>query len=97
MPLALVFGAGNARDNPLALPLLHQACAQQPTLHRLHAITKNPRRATDPTAGLATDAYSALRPGTPWYQALFYCRTCVERANSWAKLTFNLKYHKYRG
>jgi len=123
LPLALVFGAGNAQDSPLALPLLRQACTEQPALarrcqyfigdgsydtldffefalHRLHAIaavTKNPRRAADPTADLATDAYCLLRRGTPWYQALFYCRTCVERANSWAKLTFNLKYHKHRG
>lgn len=123
LPLALVFGAGNAQDSPLALPLLQQACTQQPTLarrchyfigdgsydtldffqfalHRLQAIaavTKNPRRAADPTADLTTDAYCVLRRGTPWYQALFNCRTCVERTNSWAKLTFNLKYHKYRG
>ena len=32
LPLALVFGAGNAQDSPLALPLLRQACTQQPTL-----------------------------------------------------------------
>ena len=114
LPLALVFGAGNAQDSPLALPLLRQACTQQPTLaqrcqyfigdgsydtidffkfalHRLRAIaavSKNPRRAADPTADLATDAYCILRRGTLWYQALFHCRTSVERTNSWVKLTF---------
>lgn len=123
LPLALVFGAGNAQDSPLALPLLRQACTEQPTLaqrcqyfigdgsydtidffefalHRLRAIaavSKNPRRAADPTADLATDAYCILRRGTLWYQTLFHCRTSVERTNSWVKLTFNLKYHKYRG
>lgn len=123
LPLALVFGAGNAQDSPLALPLLHQACAEQPelarrceyfigdgsydtldffqfVLHRLRAlaaVTKNPRRTAAPSADLATDAYCVLRRGTLWYQTLFHCRTSVERANSWAKLTFNLKYHKYRG
>jgi hypothetical protein len=32
LPLAVVFGAGNAQDSPLALPLLKQACAEHPHL-----------------------------------------------------------------
>jgi hypothetical protein len=66
-------------------------------LRGLPAITKNPRNAPNPAADLATDAYCVLRRGSIWYQALFNSRTSVERANSWAKLTFNLKYHKHRG
>ena|GEM_PF-1968200 len=123
LPFAVVFGAGNAQDSPLAMPLLEQACAEHPTLARrcqyligdggydtvsffefaldrlraIAAVTKNPRNASDPTADLTTDTYCVLRRRTPWYQALFNCRTSVERANSWAKLTFNLKYHKHRG
>jgi hypothetical protein len=123
LPFALVFGAGDAQDSPLALPLLKQACAEQPVLARrcqyliadgsydtlaiftfilerlraLPAITKNPRNAPDPTADLATDAYCVLRRRSALYQALFHSRTSVERANGWAKLTFNLKYHKHRG
>lgn len=34
LPLALRFGAGNAQDSPLALPLFRQACAEQPELAR---------------------------------------------------------------
>ncbi len=123
LPIALVFGAGNAQDSPLALPLLAQACAQHPhlarrchyfiadggydtldlfdfILHRLRAlpaITKNPRNAADPQADLATDTYCVLRRRSLLYQALFHSRTSVERTNSWAKLTFNLKHHKHRG
>jgi hypothetical protein len=123
LPFAVVFGAGNAQDSPLALPLLEQACAEQPALARrcqyaiadgsydtldifafilqrlraLPAITKNPRNASDPSADLATDTYCVLRRRSALYQALFHSRTSVERANSWAKLTFNLKYHKHRG
>jgi hypothetical protein len=123
LPLALVFGAGNAQDSPLTKPLLEQACDQHPhlacrceyfigdggydtlaifdfILHRLKAlpaITKNPRNAADPEADLATDALCVLRRRSPLYMALFHSRTSVERTNSWAKLTFNLKYHKQRG
>jgi hypothetical protein len=123
LPFALLFGAGDAHDSPLALPLLKQACAEHPTLqHRcqyviadgsydsiaffefvldhlraIATVTKNPRNAPDPTADLSTDAYCVLRRGSLAYHALFNSRTSVERANSWAKLTFNLKYHKYRG
>jgi len=66
-------------------------------LRALPAITKNPRNAPDPEADLATDALCVLRRKSPLYMALFHSRTSVERANSWAKLTFNLKYHKQRG
>jgi len=66
-------------------------------LRALPAITKNPRNAPDPAADLATDALCVLRRKSPLYMALFHSRTSVERANSWAKLTFNLKYHKQRG
>ena len=123
LPLAVVFGAGNAQDSPLALPLLQQACTEHPQLARhchyfiadggydtlaifdfilqrlraLPTITKNPRHASDPQADLATDAYCVLRRRSPLYMALFHSRTSVERTNSWAKLTFNLKYHKHRG
>jgi len=123
LPLAVLFGAGNAQDSPLALPLLEQACAAHPHLARrcryfiadggydsldifdfirqrlraLPAITKNPRHATNPEDDLATDAYCVLRRRSSLYMALFYSRTSVERTNSWAKLTFNLKYHKHRG
>jgi len=123
LPMALVFGAGNAQDSPLTQPLLEQACAEHPHLARrceyligdggydtlaifdfiltrlraLPAITKNPRNAADPAADLATDALCILRRQSPLYMALFHCRTSVERTNSWAKLTFNLKYHKQRG
>ncbi len=123
LPMAVVFGGGNAQDSPLALPLLEQACAEHPQLaHRCHyfiadggydtldifdfilqrlralpAITKNPRNAPDPEADLATDAYCVLRRRSPLYMALFHSRTSVERTNSWAKLTFNLKCHKHRG
>ncbi len=123
LPIALVFGAGNAQDSPLAKPLLDQACDEHPQLARrceyfigdggydtlaifefilqrlqaLPAITKNPRNASDPEADLATDAFCILRRRSPLYMALFHSRTSVERTNSWAKLTFNLKYHKLRG
>lgn len=123
LPMAVVFGAGNAQDSPLALPLLKQACAEHPhlaqrcryfivdggydtldifdfilqRLRALPAITKNPRNATNPEDDLATDAYCVLRRRTPLYMALFHSRTSIERTNSWAKLTFNLKYHKHRG
>ena len=66
-------------------------------LRALPTITKNPRNAPDPEADLATDAYCVLRRRSPLYMALFHSRTSVERANSWAKLTFNLKHHKHRG
>ncbi len=66
-------------------------------LRALPAITKNPRNAPDPEADLATDALCVLRRKSPLYMAVFHSRTSVERANSWAKLTFNLKYHKQRG
>jgi hypothetical protein len=123
LPMAVVFGAGNAQDSPLALPLLEQACAEHPQLARrchyfiadggydtldifdfilqrlraLPVITKNPRNAPDPEADLATDAYCVLRRRSPLYMALFHSRTSVERTNSWAKLSFNLKHHKHRG
>jgi hypothetical protein len=66
-------------------------------LRALPAITKNPRNASDPTADLATDELCVLRRRSPWYMALFHSRTSVERTNSWAKLTFNLKNQKQRG
>ncbi len=66
-------------------------------LRALPAITKNPRRADDPQADLATDAFCVLRRRSPWYQALFYSREAVERTNSRIKLTFNLRYQKQRG
>ena len=123
LPVALVFGAGNAQDSPLTGPLLEEACAEHPQLARqcqyfvadggydtidifnfilqrlraLPAITKNPRNASDPTADLATDELCVLRRRSPWYMALFHSRTSVERTNSWAKLTFNLKNQKQRG
>lgn len=123
LPFAVVFGAGDAHDSPLAVPLLEQACAEHPRLARrcnyliadgsydtvdfftfalqrlraIAAVTKNPRNAADPTADLRTDTYCVLRRDTLAYHAVFNCRTSVERTNSWAKLTFNLKYHKYRG
>jgi hypothetical protein len=34
LPLAVIFGAGDAQDSPLALPLLKQACAEHPQLAR---------------------------------------------------------------
>lgn len=123
LPIALIFGAGNAQDSPLTKPLLEQACDEHPQLarrceyfigdggydtlaifdfilHRLRAlpaITKNPRNASDPEADLATDALCVLRRRSPLYMALFHSHTSIERTNSWAKLTFNLKYHKQRG
>jgi hypothetical protein len=123
LPLAVVFGGGNAQDSPLALPLLAQACAEHPQLARrchyfiadggydtldifdfilqrlraLPTITRNPRNAPNPDADLATDAYCVLRRRSPLYMALFHSRTSIERTNSWAKLTFNLKHHKHRG
>ena len=123
LPIALVFGAGDAQDSPLAQPLLEQACHEHPRLARrcdyfigdggydtltvfdfilsrlqaLPVITKNPRNAADPEADLATDALCVLRRQSLLYKALFHCHTSVERTNSWAKLTFNLKYHKQRG
>jgi hypothetical protein len=66
-------------------------------LQALPAITKNPRNASDPEADLATDSLCVLRRRSPLYMALFHSRTSVERTNIWAKLTFNLKYHKQRG
>ncbi len=123
LPIAVVFGAGNAQDSPLTKPLLEQACDEHPQLARrceyfigdggydtlaifdfilqrlraLPAITKNPRNASDPEADLATDALCVLRRRSPLYMALFHSRTSIERTNSWAKLTFSLKYHKQRG
>lgn len=66
-------------------------------LRALPAITKNPRRAADPQADLATDALCVLRRRSPWYKALFYSREAVERTNSRIKLAFNLRYQKQRG
>lgn len=69
-------------------------------LHRLRAlpvITKNPRRAADPQADLATDTLCLLRRPSPWHRAISRSRTAIERHNSRTKLTFNLKYHKNRG
>lgn len=66
-------------------------------LRALPTITKNPRNASNPEADLATDEFCVLRRRSPWYMALFHSRTSVERTNGWAKLTFNLKYHKQRG
>ena len=123
LPIALVFGAGNAQDSPLTVPLLKEACEEHPSLARrcqyfiadggydtidifnfilqrlraLPTITKNPRNASDPTADLATDELCVLRRRSPLYMALFHSRTSVERTNSWAKLTFNLKNQKQRG
>ena len=34
LPIALVFGAGNAQDSPLTLPLLKEACTEHPQLAR---------------------------------------------------------------
>ena len=66
-------------------------------LKAMPVVTKNPRNATDPNADLATDALALLRRPGPIHQTLFNCRSSVERTNSRAKLTFNLKYHKQRG
>jgi len=69
-------------------------------LHRLQAIpvvTRNTRNAADPDADLTTDTLALLRRPGPLHQALFNCRSAVERTHSRAKLTFNLKYHKHRG
>ena len=65
-------------------------------LQALPAITKNPRNAADPT-NTATDAYCVLRRPGPWHQVVHNCHTAVDHSHSWAKLTFNLKYHKFRG
>jgi len=65
-------------------------------LRALPAITKNPRNASDPT-NTATDAYCLLRRPGPWHQTIHNCHTAVDHSHSWAKLTFNLKYHKNRG
>lgn len=65
-------------------------------LRALPAITKNPRNAADPTHTV-TDAYCVLRRPGPWHQIVHNCHTAVDHSHSWAKLTFNLKYHKYRG
>lgn len=65
-------------------------------LRALPAITKNPRNASDPT-NTATDAYCLLHRPSPWHQAIHNCHTAVDHSHSWAKLTFNLKYHKNRG
>jgi hypothetical protein len=65
-------------------------------LRALPAITKNPRNASDPT-NTATDAYCVLRRPGPWHQTIHNCHTAVDHSHSWAKLTFNLKYHKNRG
>ena len=65
-------------------------------LRALPAITKNPRNASDPT-NTATDAYCVLRRPGPWHQVVHNCHTAVDHSHSWAKLTFNLKYHKFRG
>lgn len=66
-------------------------------LRAIPVVTKNPRNATDPTADLATDTLALVRRPGPMHQALFNCRSSVERTNSRAKLMFNLKYHKHRG
>ena len=66
-------------------------------LRALPVITKNPRAAKDPDADLTTDAWCVLRRRSLAYMALFHCRTAVERTNSRAKLTFNLRFHKQRG
>jgi len=66
-------------------------------LRALPVVTKNPRHATDPDTDLATDTLALLRRPGPLHQALFNCRSAVERTNSRAKLLFNLKYHKHRG
>lgn len=65
-------------------------------LRALPAITKNPRNAPDPT-NTATDAYCVLRRPGPWHRCIHNCHTAVDHSHSWAKLTFNLKYHKNRG
>lgn len=66
-------------------------------LGAIPVVTKNPRHASDPAADLATDTLALLRRPGPLHQALFNCRSSVERTNSRAKLLFNLKYHKHRG
>jgi len=60
---------------------------------RLTRRDQDPPNAQDPTADLATDASCVLRRRSALYQALFHSRTSVERANKWAKLRFNLRYH----
>jgi len=66
-------------------------------LRAVPVVTKNPRHATDPDADLATDTLALMRRPGPMHQALFNCRSSVERTNSRVKLMFNLKYHKHRG
>jgi hypothetical protein len=66
-------------------------------LGAIPVVTKNPRNATDPAADLATDTLALARRPGPMHQALFNCRSSVERTNSRTKLMFNLKYHKHRG
>jgi len=66
-------------------------------LQAIPVVTKNPRNALDPETDLTTDTLALLRRPGPMHQALFNCRSAVERTNSRAKLLFNLKYHKQRG
>jgi hypothetical protein len=66
-------------------------------LKAMPVVTKNPRNATNPEDDLATDTLALLRRPSQIHQTLFNCRSAVERTNSRAKLTFNLKYHKHRG
>jgi hypothetical protein len=66
-------------------------------LEAIPVVTKNPRNASDPNADLATDTLALLRRPGALHKILFNCQSAVERVNSRAKLTFNLKYHKYRG
>jgi len=66
-------------------------------LRAIPVVTKNPRNATDPETDLATDTLALVRRPGPMHQALFNCRSAVERTNSRTKLMFNLKYHKHRG
>ena len=84
--------SGDGGDDTLAI----FACILT-RLRALPAITQNPRNAPNPDADLATAALCVLRRRSPLYMALLHSRTRVERANSWAKLTSNLKYHKPRG
>ncbi len=66
-------------------------------LKAMPVVTKNLRNATNPEDDLATDTLALLRRPSQIHQTLFNCRSAVERTNSRAKLTFNLKYHKHRG
>jgi len=86
----LVIGDGGYDAGPIFAHILQQ-------LHALPVITKNPRRATDPQADLATDAWCVLRRPSFCHRALFRCQAGAERHHSRLKLTHNLKYHKNRG